>query len=121
MKIRRINRTTEQEPDTYTLQITFSAADIKNAFLKWYGEGIAKEWWKCTLDEYKEDIARFLSVTDYHLEKHCKLGDWGVRLALSKGYLIPCSEDKDRYKVNKHILTLKSGRTSAAVEKLLDD
>lgn len=120
MKIRRINRSTEDTPDTYTLQVTFSASDLKNLFIKAYGEkAIAEEWFRSSLECFEADIETMTSRCDLCLGKKTNIGKWGSRVAMKKGYLIPIGNGQ--YTINKQILTMKSGRTSAATSKLLDD
>lgn len=120
MKIRRINRTTEQPSDTYTIQIQYSASDIKDALIKAYSEdGIAEEIINCPLDWIKNDIANVISVMDLKLGTRTNFDKWLVSSAKAKGYIIPTTGG--RWKPNKEILRLKTGRTSARVQKMLDE
>lgn len=119
MKIRRINRTTEDTPDTYTIQVQFSASDIKECMLHYYGvDAIAGQWLNNTADAFEYDFASFLSKMDLQLGKRTQIADWAIKMALKNAYLIPTTGG--RYTTNRQLLTMKSGRTSAAVEKLLD-
>lgn len=119
MKVRRINRTTEQQPDTYTIQIQYSASDIKDALIKAYTEdGIAGEVIHCPLEWISNDLASVISVMDLKLGKRTNFDKWVTDTAKAKGFIVPTTGG--RWKPNKEILRLKTGRTSAAVEKMLD-
>lgn len=119
MKIRRINRTTEQQPDTYSIQIQYSASDVKNALIKAYGEeAIAEEIIKGPFEWFQHDLSSVISVMDLGLGKSTNFDTWAVGVAKKKGLLLPTG--KGNWKPNREILRMKTGRTSAAVEKMLD-
>lgn len=119
MKVRRIDRSTPQEPDTYTLQLIYEPTDIKNALLRGFDdECIASGAYHLTKEDMTHDIGVLLSTTNLQLVSRNKFADWLWNHATEKKYIIPTYSGL--WQPNPEILRLKTGRTSARIEEMLD-
>lgn len=119
MKVQRL-RKIDTTSDTHTIQLTLTAADVKNMFLKikdLLNNSVGVSYSPIFLPKDIEySVTHYFSYLGSYADN---LVEWAFAIAIKEGFILQSSQVG--YKINPQIMAMRPGRTSKKVQKILDD
>lgn len=118
MKVQRL-RAIDTTSDTHTVQLTLTAADVKNIFLKikdLLNNSLGMSYSPIFLQEDIEySVKHYFSYLGSYADN---LVGWAFAIAIKESFILKSSQVG--YKINPQIMAMRPGRTSKKIQKILD-